>query len=172
MLNHRLRIPENLIRSYCEKYDYRADPILTHVAHAAKKQGFLTREQLHEIALWKSKRRAELTLDNDENFVREITGFAFSANNEHSRIGALSLLKGVQFPTASVILHFCVDRNYPILDFRAIWSLGIKKPSTYSAEYWCEYTKLCRSLAKKHNLTVRELDMALWQYSREHQIAN
>ena len=88
---------------------------------------------------------------------------------EESKIGALVLLKGVQFPTASVILHFCVDRTYPILDFRALWSLGIEKPATYTVEDWVSYTKVCREMANKNAMTVRELDMALWQYSKEHQ---
>ena len=70
---------------------------------------------------------------------------------------------------SSVILHFCVDQSYPILDFRAIWSLGIKKPSQYTVAFWKEYVQICRAVAAKHRLTVRELDMALWQYSSEHQ---
>lgn len=168
-MDHRLRIPANQLRAYYQKYDFGADPNLSHLEVAAKQQGHLTRDQLHQLALWKSKRRAALVLTNDEALVREVTGFAFSAVHEHSRIGALVLLKGVHFPTASVVLHFCVDRSYPILDFRAIWSLGLEQPSGYSPEYWCTYTALCRSLAKRHGLTVRELDMALWQYSREHQ---
>lgn len=164
-----LRIPIEQIRSYIERYDYEADPKLAHIREAAKVQGHLTRNQLHEVALWKSRRRAALVMDNEENFVREITEFAFRAKHEQSRIGSLVLLAGVQYPTASVVLHFCVDETYPILDFRAIWSLGLKQPTVYTPQYWINYTRVCRSLAAEHRLTVRQLDMALWQYSREHQ---
>lgn len=164
-----LRIPAHQIAAYSRRYDDQNDSRLAHIRKAAEKQRYITRSQLHEIALWKSKRRAELVNENDEGFVREITEFAFSATHEHSRIGSLVLLSGVQYPTASVILHFCVDRTYPILDVRAIWSLGLSKPSLYSPEYWVEYTSICRSFAKQYGLTVREFDMALWQYSREHQ---
>ena len=165
----KLRIPPHALRSYQERYDYTADPKLEHIRVVAKSQGHLTVGQLHEIALWKSKRRAALVKTNPEGFVREITSFAFTAEYERSRVGALVLLRGVQFPTASVILHFCVDSTYPILDFRAIWSLGLDKPAFYTPDYWEKYTEVCRSLAAKHGLSVRELDMALWQYSREHQ---
>jgi len=168
-MRHKLRIPSRELRSYQQRYDYTADPKLEHIRPLAKTQGYLTVAQLHELARWKSKRRAELAKQNAKEFVREITSFAFSATCEQSRIGSLVLLCGVQFPTASVILHFCVDDTYPILDFRAIWSLGLEKPPTYSPEYWIEYTNICRSLATKHGLTVRELDMALWQFSKEHQ---
>lgn len=154
---------------YCERYDYEADQKLAHVREAAKQQRYITRSQLYEIARWKSKRRAALVNENDEGFVREITEFAFRAVHEHSRIGTLVLISGVYYPTASVVLHFCVDENYPILDFRAIWSLGLKRPSVYTPEYWVEYIGICRSFAKEHGLSVREFDMALWQYSRENQ---
>ena len=163
----RLRIPPRQLRALIERYDPSADPRLDDVSAAAKAQGHLTRLQLHQIALWKSRRRAGLALENPESFVREITAFAFNAKHEESRIGALVLLKGVQYPTASVILHFCIDRSYPILDFRAIASLGLEQPSAYSPAYWVEYTGECRALASKYSLTVRELDMALWQYSKE-----
>lgn len=166
-----LRIPANEICAYRDRYNYEADPKLFHVKEAAKTQRYITRRQLYEIALWKSKRRAALVNKNDEDFVREITEFSFRATHEHSKIGALVLLDGVHYPTASVVLHFCVDDTYPILDFRAIWSLGLTQPSVYTPDYWVEYTTICRSLAQEHGLTVRELDMALWQYSRENQDA-
>jgi hypothetical protein len=164
-----LRIPTNEIRTYSNLYDHDAELKLDHVSEAAKKQCFITRSQLHEIALWKSNRRADLVNENEESFVKEITKFAFQAIHEYSKISSLVLLSGVQYPTASVILHFCVDDTYPILDFRAIWSLGLNKPTVYTPEYWVKYTNICRSLAKMHSLTVREFDMALWQYSKEHQ---
>ena len=168
-MQNNLRIPKQKIRLYQQRYDYAADPKLEHIRPLAKTKGFLTVAQLHELARWKSRRRADLAKTNSDDFVREITSFAFSASHEHSRIGSLVLLNGVQFPTASVILHFCVDASYPILDFRAIWSLGMEQPSLYSLEYWVKYTSLCRNLAKEHEISVRELDMALWQYSKEHQ---
>lgn len=165
----KLRIPENEIRAYLGRYDYEVDPKLNHIRVAAREQKYLTRNQLYEVALWKSRRRAALVNKNEESFVREITEFAFKATHEHSRIGALVLLAGIHYPTASVVLHFCVDDSYPILDFRAIWSLGMEQPSVYTPKYWVKYTGICRSLAKEHTLSVRELDMALWQFSRENQ---
>ncbi|MBI3526579.1 MAG: hypothetical protein HY067_01270 [Betaproteobacteria bacterium] len=168
-IKHSLRIPPGKLRYYQERYDFSAEANLDKYHQIGPKQGYLTVSQLHEICQWKSKRRADLALSNSEALVREITAFSFSAKCEESRLGALTLLSGVQFPTASVILHFCVDQSYPILDFRAIWSLGVKQPSQYIVAFWKEYVQLCRAVAAKHRLTVRELDMALWQYSSEHQ---
>lgn len=168
-MHHKLRVPLEELRTYRDRYDYEADPNLEHVRRAAQEQRYLTRDQLHEVARWKSKRRSALVKENEEAFVREVTTFSFAATFEQSRIGSLALLSGVQYPTASIVLHFCVDVTYPILDFRAIWSLGLKQPSVYTPEYWIDYTETCRSLATANGLSIRELDMALWQYSREHQ---
>lgn len=172
-MRFRLQIPPRQVRAYQSRYDVTADPKLDHLRSVSEDPGYLTTEQLYEVCRWKSPRRPKLARTNTEELVREITHFAFHANCEESRIGALTLLNGVSFPTASVILHFCVDSSYPILDFRALWSLGIDKPPLYTTALWKEYAHFCRRLAAKHSLSVRELDMALWQYSRENQkVAN
>ena len=165
----RLRVPPRQLRAYSDAYSPSGDPDLSHITRAARAQGYLTSEQLHEIARWKSKRRPDLVLANPPAFVREATAFAFNARHEYSRMYTLVMLSGIQYPTASVVLHFCVRNNYPILDFRALWSLGIQQPTTYTPQFWVEYTQLCRSLPRKHGLTVRQFDRALWQYSHEHQ---
>lgn len=163
-----MRLPPTKINAYAQRYSYPLDSI-QEAAQFAKDNGYLTSTQLHSIARWKSERRAGLTNLNDSDFVEEITRFSFSARHEVSRIGSLLLLKGVSYPTASVILHFCKDTSYPILDVRAIWSLGRNQPSVYSINYWLEYVKTCRKLAEKHGVSVRQLDKALWQYSKENQ---
>ena len=131
-IKHALRIPPGKLRYYQERYDFSAEANLDKYHQLGPQQGHLTRKQLHEICQWKSKRRAALAHSNAEDVVREITAFSFSAKCEESRIGALTLLEGVGYPTASVILHFCVDQTYPILDFRALWSLGVDQPSQYT----------------------------------------
>jgi len=74
----------------------------------------------------------------------------------------LLLLNGVHWPTASVILHFCHADPYPILDVRALWSLGIDANTVpYNFEFWNEYTQFCRKLAGEAKVTMRELDRAL-----------
>ena len=80
----------------------------------------------------------------------------------------LLLLNGVRLPTALVILHYCHADPYPILDIRALWSLGVDANAvSYSFEFWNEYTQYCRKLANEANVTMRELDRASWQYSKE-----
>jgi hypothetical protein len=85
------------------------------------------------------------------------------------RIEVLTLLAGVSWPTASVILHFFHREQYPILDVRALWSLQCDPPGEYDIPFWESYTSSCRSLAQKAGVSMRTLDRALWQYSKENQ---
>jgi hypothetical protein len=94
---------------------------------------------------------------------------AFSTFNERLRIEILMLLSGVSWPMASVILHWGHPEPYPILDFRALWSLGIPQPPVYNFELWQKYTQTCRQLAQQIGVSIRTLDRALWQYSKENQ---
>ena len=59
--------------------------------------------------------------------------------------------------------------RYPILDFRALWSVGVKAPLKYSFDFWWRYTVFFRRLATRAGVRMRTLDKALWQYSKEHQ---
>jgi hypothetical protein len=80
------------------------------------------------------------------------------------------LLEGVGLPTASVLLHVAHKEPYPIIDFRALWSLGLDTPPMYySFEFWQRYVSHCRELADAAGTDMRTLDRALWQYSVEHQ---
>ena len=97
------------------------------LAKSIKQQGYLTLEQLKEICEWKTPRSRKKVKDNSEEYVRTISSFSLSTNDERSRIESLTLLDGVRWPTASVILHFCHRDPYPILDFRALDSFGIKE---------------------------------------------
>lgn len=97
----------------------------------------------------------------------DATGRALSAGDEATRIAALLELEGVGVPTASTLLYFAFPDDYPILDIRALESLGVKPRSTYPVSFWLEYLDACRTLARRAGVTLRTLDKALWQYSKE-----
>jgi hypothetical protein len=102
--------------------------------------------------------------------VRELTAIAFSTSNERLRIEVLTLLNGVSWPLASTILHFGVSADYPILDVRALWSLGVRvRQHQYDYELWRNYVQYCRALTAETGVSVRTLDKALWQYAKVYQ---
>lgn len=43
----------------------------------------------------------------------------------------LTTINGVSWPMASVLLHFGHADRYPILDFRALWSLEVDTPPVW-----------------------------------------
>lgn len=118
---------------------------------------------------WKSPRVVKHLESNSDALVRKATSIALSVETEELRIGALTILRGVGWPMASVILQFCHEDPYPILDFRALWSLSVDVPSVYTFPFWWAYTQHCRKLAEQAGVDMRTLDRALWQYSKENQ---
>ena len=50
---------------------------------------------------------------------------------------------------------------------RALHALGHKPRSTYPTSYWLAYLAACRALASQHGVSLRTLDKALWQWSKE-----
>jgi hypothetical protein len=81
----------------------------------------------------------------------------------------LTLLDGVDLPTASVILHFAHTDPYPILDYRALWAIGAGVKPPYTFKIWKPYVTFTRATAQRLNVSMRELDRALWQFSKERQ---
>lgn len=143
-------------RSLCERFP------------KALQRGRLTRDELVEAATWKwpGGRVRKLAKLNSEDEVEEATRVSFSAVGERLRIGALMSLQGVNWPMASVILHFAygnreANAGYPIFDRRAMKAVGGSVPCTY--DKWLEYTRLCREAATRHEVSMRVLDKALWQ---------
>jgi len=134
-----------------------------------QKRGHYNKVEFLTLTAWKTPRSKPLCANNDDALIKEVTKIALKTKNEYLKINILQILKGVSMPTASVLLHFATNFNYPILDFRALWSLGVVMGAKYDFELWDSYTKFCRKLSNKAKVDMRTLDRALWQYSKEHQ---
>jgi hypothetical protein len=170
----KLQMPASKIRHYAKLYSYSGSDIATDLPHLKReimKARRLTKEQLLTVCRWKATRSASNAENNTPAYVKRITEFSFSTSDERARVESLTLLDGVGWPTASTILHLFHGDKYPILDFRALWSVGIKPPRQYSFEFWWQYTLFCRKLAHKAGVRMRTLDKALWQFSKEKQPA-
>ena len=165
-----LRFKKSEIGHLASRYEYQlSDAELVKLKPIVISRGHLTKNELEKIAKWKAPRSSGHTRNNDKDYVTEITRFAFASNHERVRIESLKLLDGVSWSTATVILHFFHSDPYPILDFRAIWSLSLEQPSQYTFNFWWTYVEFCRKLAKGARVDMRTLDKALWQYSKENQ---
>ena len=164
-----LRFPVSEIRQWAERYKSSStETDFIQIRPKVQEQGYLDKELLKRIARWKSPRRAGLIEKNDDTYIKDITAFALSATSERARIEVLRLLDGVDWPTASAILHLFHKDPYPLLDFRAMWSIGLDN-YIYSSSFWSDYTNFCREIASRNQMDMRTLDRALWQYSKEKQ---
>ena len=158
------------ILTWAARYQYPGEELIAlEIAPRIKEQGFLTAVDLTILCEWKSPRIRSRCAANDPDFVEVVSHTALSTPNERLRIESLTLLSGVGWPVASVILHWCHHDPYPILDFRALWSVGIETPPAYNFDFWWQYTQFCRRLAQQNDVSMRTLDRALWQYSKENQ---
>jgi hypothetical protein len=165
----RLRFPGSQIARWAGRFsDPDADDAVSAIGSRAKSRGYLTRDEFLRLCRWKSPRSRPRVESNAPEFVRAVTATALATVDERLRIEVLTLLEGVHWPTASVILHFCHRDPYPILDVRSLWSLGVERP-VYDFAFWRAFTTTCRSLAERHSCSLRTLDRALWQYSKERQ---
>lgn len=166
--NLKLRFRISEISQWAENYEYGDDAPFALVA-AVSKRGYLTKDEFMAVCHWKSPRTQPRCATNQADFIKEVTRCALGNSSEQMRIEVLTLLNGVSWPTASVILHFFHSDPYPIVDIRALWSLSCKVPSQYDFPFWQAYTDFCRKLAKESGVSMRVLDRALWQYSKEKQ---
>ena len=169
----RLRFPESGIHRWAALYDYPGEnELIRGPVATARRNGYLDAETFSAIGEWKTPRARKRRGANSAAFVEEITRLALApTTSPRLAIEALTLLSGVSWPTASVILHFCHPDPYPIVDFRALWSLSSAVPAQYQYPFWDEYTQFTRILAKRVGVTMRTLDRALWKYSEVHQAA-
>jgi hypothetical protein len=155
------------VPGYAARYDDDDDDVLA-IGRLARERGYYTLEEFRTLCRWKTPRSAPLVAQNSAESVEASTRMALSnATSERERVGALLSLRGVGWPTASVLLHLAYPRRYPILDVRALHALGVRAPSAYGFRFWEAYVTVCVRLAEQAGVDGRTLDQALWQWSNE-----
>lgn len=140
------------------------------IAPQVRARGYFTKSEFVDVCRWKTARSKPLVESNSEEFIQAVTQTALSTPDERLRIEVLTLLDGVSWSTASVLLHFGHREPYPILDFRALWALGIDGSAVkYDFSFWWNYSCFYRKQASQSDVTMQTLDRALWQSSKENQ---
>jgi hypothetical protein len=118
---------------------------------------------------WKTRRTIRHAEKYTDAEIADVTGVAFRQTDEKLRICLLRALDGVDWPVASTLLHVGLSADYPIIDFRALWSLNSTMPTYVSYDLWWAYVQCCRGVADRAGVSVRDLDKALWAYSDANQ---
>jgi hypothetical protein len=162
-----LQFPATDIEAFAGRFPELDDSRYRAAGAAALVRGRYTRAEFIAVCGWKTRRSASKVAGNSAAAVGRATRSALAAGDEASRMEALLELDGVGVPTASTLLYFVFPDDYPILDVRALESLGVKGRSTYTVGFWLHYLAACRDLAARHAVDLRTLDKALWQFSKE-----
>jgi hypothetical protein len=153
------------IPALADRFGITDDAACEHAGQAAAERGWYERDEFLLVCAWKSPRSRPRVEANEAGAVKASTGRALGSPDEATRMTALLELDGVGVPTASTLLYFAYPADYPILDVRACESLGQKARPTVA--FWLDYLEACRELALTNGVSVRTLDKALWQYSKE-----
>jgi hypothetical protein len=163
----RLQFPASEIESLAGRFSYEDDPAVVAAGRSARHRGHYSRDEFLTVCEWKTSRSRLKVASNSAKRIAKTTRAAFATADEGERMERLLSLEGVGVPTASTLLHFAFPDAYPLLDVRALQSLGSRGRSVYPVSFWLDYLAACRSLAAEHGVSLRILDRALWQHSKE-----
>ncbi len=162
-----LQFPLGAIPALAARFPSSDDARLLAVGAGARVRGHYTRREFVEVCAWKTPRSRPRVTANPARAITAATRRALATPDETIRIEALLELDGVGVPTASTLLYAAFPEDYPILDVRALESLGVASRSGYPVGFWLAYLAACRALASRAGVSLRTLDKALWQHSKE-----
>jgi hypothetical protein len=167
-----LQFPIEEVREYAARYAYEDDAEVIAIGQAARERGYYTPEEFLAVCRWKTSRSAPLIALNSAESIEAATRVALSERStERERMEALRSLRGVDWATASVLVHLAYSERYPILDKRALQALGRHPPAAYSFRFWDAYREASVGLARQAGVDGRTFDQCLWQWSKEQGVA-
>jgi hypothetical protein len=131
----------------------------------------LTKNQDIKILKWKSHR--PLRFYNQNKNFESVTKLALRQTDEKLKIHILTSFKGINYPCASAILMFYDRTMYPVLDIRVwkkLYECGLLKENPHGRNFkldqWEKYLKIIRNLARKNNLTARQVEKRIFEFSK------
>jgi len=134
-----------------------------------REQGFLTREQLYDIAFESSTRSAYHVRKNPKVRCKEVTSNVLEMEGDFSQIALIEALKGFKAPTASCVLAALDPEKHAVVDTR-VWAslermdyLDSRKESFTASDY-VEMMKHIREIADKTGYRPVDIGYALFAY--------
>ena len=164
---------EEYIDEYERSWKEKDKKNFANIHSALLKNRFLNKEQLFEVAYWKTRRKSKIVKNEENNpdkIVKDVTELALKITNdeynEKYKIRILCTLDGIGIPRASTILTMDNPDEYGIIDVNAWLALTGEKKIGFNENDWIKYLKQIKGLAKKHGKTPRQIDMALMKYGQ------
>lgn len=157
------------MKKYLDYY-YLENYLFGPVKNNFHKNKCLTSEEFLAIIIWKrnaSKTKVIKGVNASGRSIRTITNEIYNTPSRDKKLQLLTEIKHIGPALASAVLTVLYDNEFTVIDYRVENSLkfiGVKitgSPDTNADDYFA-YVDICKKLAKKYNLSLRELDMALW----------
>lgn len=132
---------------------------------------YLNKEYFVRLGRWKTKRQTSHYEANHESDIIEATQAAYQSSSELVKLNVLKRLKGVGVAVAATILHYLQPNTFPIFDYHArttlkkagLWNRSEKDDSDQA---WLEYARIMRELSSRLDVSLRDLDKALFAYDK------
>jgi len=154
--------------------------LLIHNLQPAQARGYLTADELYDIARIKSPRRAQEVKRNTAAEIAQLTESAFSISSPVAAVAILTALQGVGVPTASAILAWTFPAKFGVIDQRAWASLqkfkilegSRKRKMWFSLADWRLYHDQIINIASKATrildsiITPQSVDLWLYHYDQ------
>jgi hypothetical protein len=126
------------------------------------------------IVAWKSNRtktKIKKGLDDAEKTVQGLMGEVAQAKTPRDKVEVLLQVWGIGLAVASAILTVCDPDEFTVLDYRA-WDVlegaslqGLPEHYPATSDEYLDYCRVCRQLAERVGMRLRDLDRALWAKS-------
>lgn len=133
------------------------------------RQGYLTRDQLYEVAYENSVRSAHHVRRNEDEHCMEVTRNALEVEGDFSKIALISSLKGFKAPTASCVLTALDPQRHAVVDTR-VWAslerLGYLegRKESFDARDYCRMIDAIREVAGDTGFSTAEVGYALFAH--------
>jgi len=168
---HAPRLDREFVARWGQRYKIDDHELLDVIGPAVARRGSYTKPELARVGDWKSPRIRSRIAANSDADIEDITRIALSAPDRLQH-RVLTILRGVKVPVASAILTVWDPNRHTVLDGRATEALDalLDAPSQHKPGQlpdYLTYLDCCRTLAGRLDVSLRDLDRALWQWSKE-----
>lgn len=132
---------------------------------------FATKEDLRKIIEWKFqgqlKGRKSLNINRLNNFSAEliegISKLVVTTDSDKTRLRLLTVIDGVGYSIATVILSFFDPQNYGVLDFHAWNAIFQDREKTFGERECLKFIRELRKIAREVGLPCRDVEKALFK---------
>lgn len=148
--------------------------LLDKVSERFEKKGAMEPFDFFAIVAWKSNRtktKIRKGLDDAGKTVQGLMSEVAQAKTPRDQVEVLLQVWGIGLAIASAILTVCDPETFTVLDYRAWETLrraslqGLPEHYPGTPDEYLDYCRVCRQLAERVGMSLRDLDRALWAKS-------